>query len=185
MGYPIDFTSYTFYLCNCHLFWDPNFSDVKLVQCYQLMTQIHALVGMCNIPLIICGDFNSEPHSAVYQFMSTGKVMMNNPDVVNDPEKLIAAIGVGNIFHPMELCSCYMEVCGKEPTYTNYTDHYEGCLDYIWVTKALTPVKVSNLPTTEEIESFGKLKLPNPKFVSDHLALDCTIAFDTMRSSRY
>ena len=136
-------------------------------------------------PLIICGDFNSEPHSAVYEFMANGKVTLNNPDVVKDPEGLIAAIGVNNIYHGLEMRSCYAEVRGKEPLFTNYTDHYEGCLDYIWVTKMFTPLRVSNLPTVEDIESFGRLKLPNPKFVSDHLALDCTIAFDTMQPRRY
>lgn len=112
--------------------------------------------------------------------------MPTNRDVVNDPENLIAAIGVQNIFHNLRLCSCYADVRGKEPDFTNYTDHYVGCLDYIWVTPSfITPIKVSNLPTVEEIESFGKLKLPNPKYVSDHLALDCTMAFDTMRSLRF
>ena len=61
---------------------------------------------------------------------------------------------------------------------TNYTDHYQGCLDYIWVTKdSIQPVAVSVLPTTEEIEAAGGLRLPNARYVSDHLALDCELQF--------
>lgn len=64
--------SIPFYLCNCHLFWDPKYSDVKLVQSYQLLTQIQALMQQEPLPLIICGDFNSEPHSAVYVVWDVG-----------------------------------------------------------------------------------------------------------------
>lgn len=64
--------SIPFYLCNCHLFWDPKYSDVKLIQSYQLITQIQALMQQEPLPLIICGDFNSEPHSAVYVVVYVG-----------------------------------------------------------------------------------------------------------------
>lgn len=65
--------SIPFYLCNCHLFWDPKYSDVKLIQSYQLITQIQALMQQEPLPLIICGDFNSEPHSAVYVVVYVGQ----------------------------------------------------------------------------------------------------------------
>lgn len=70
-----------FFLCNCHLFWDPKFSDVKLVQALQLLLQIRGILMMLPValPLIICGDFNSEPNSAVYELMSTGRVSPNHP----------------------------------------------------------------------------------------------------------
>ena len=94
-------------------------------------------------------------------------------------------MGLQNFYHQLRLTSCYCDVCGKEPLFTNYTDHYTGCLDYIWVTPtSILPLKVSNLPTADEIESVGNLKLPNSTYVSDHLALDCTMAFD-MRPSHY
>ena len=57
---PIDF-----YLCNSHLFWDPNFNDVKLVQTFDLLQQIQSVMRQLPLPLILCGDFNSEPSSAV------------------------------------------------------------------------------------------------------------------------
>ena len=110
--------------------------------------------------------------------MSMGKVSPDHEDVKQDPEGLIAMIGVSNIFHDIPMKSCYHEVFGKEPDFTNYTDHYTGCLDYIWFTSHILPLEASNLPTTEDILSFGNLRLPNPKYVSDHLALDCTLAFN-------
>lgn len=34
-----------FYLCNCHLFWDPAFNDVKFVQTYELLLQLNNLMN--------------------------------------------------------------------------------------------------------------------------------------------
>ena len=49
----------------CHLFWDPAFNDVKFVQTYELLLQLNNLMNPAPLPLILCGDFNSEPVSAV------------------------------------------------------------------------------------------------------------------------
>ena len=73
----IDQQPITFYLCNCHLFWDPKYSDVKLVQAYQLLIQIQLLMQQETLPLIICGDFNSEPHSAVYILLIHSMILLD------------------------------------------------------------------------------------------------------------
>ena len=54
-----------FYLVNCHLFWDPRFPDVKLQQAFELMKQLEKEEYKLELPAVICGDFNSEPTSAV------------------------------------------------------------------------------------------------------------------------
>ena len=54
-----------FYLTNCHLFWDPRFPDVKLQQSLELMRQLEKEEFKLELPAVICGDFNSEPTSAV------------------------------------------------------------------------------------------------------------------------
>ena len=158
---------------------------MKLEQAWELMGQVQRVVRPMYLPVIICGDFNSEPTSAVweksgcvmcrYEFMSTGSVSMGHSDLLNDPEYIIQNIGVANIRHDFALRSSYAMVMGKEPDFTNYTDHYSGCLDYIWVSRSVVPVGVSVLPTEDEILSSGNLKLPNPKYPSDHLALDCSL----------
>ena len=61
----------------CHVHWDPEFSDVKLVQTMMLMSEIKNIIedtqrrlrpGITNpdpnsIPLLLCGDLNSLPDS--------------------------------------------------------------------------------------------------------------------------
>ena len=54
-----------------HLFWDPHYSDVKLVQSVLLMRELECLErqmrlkldGAKEIPLVLAGDFNSTPDS--------------------------------------------------------------------------------------------------------------------------
>lgn len=121
-----------------------------------------------------------------YEFMSMGRVRGDHPDLQNDPENIIKSIGVQNINHKIKLASVYKEVMGSEPKFTNYTDHYTGCLDYIWVSSSLIiPIKVSVLPSEKEIESCGDMRLPNPKYPSDHLALDCALLISPSRYISY
>ena len=115
-----------------------------------------------------------------------GRVRSNHPDLQNDPENIIKSIGVPNINHKIKLASVYKEVMGSEPIFTNYTDHYTGCLDYIWISSSLIiPVKVSVLPSESEIKSCGDIRLPNPKYPSDHLALDCMVIISPTRYISY
>lgn len=55
---------------NAHVHWDPEFSDVKLIQTMLLMCEVEKLLRRCkadlavqDIPIIFCGDMNSLPDS--------------------------------------------------------------------------------------------------------------------------
>lgn len=82
-------TSQTLLVCTAHIHWDPEYSDVKLIQTMMLMHELKAFVDdilqKCTnipatlkadpnlIPLLLCGDFNSLPDSgnflvSLYQF---------------------------------------------------------------------------------------------------------------------
>lgn len=70
-------------VATCHIHWDPDYSDVKLIQTMMLMNELKNIVedvtslgdvgassdsddcrSCCSdIPLILCGDFNSLPSS--------------------------------------------------------------------------------------------------------------------------
>ena len=69
----------------CHIHWDPDYSDVKLIQTMMLMNELKNITEMAlvtspicrspgtdadqlepwsrDVPLILCGDFNSLPDS--------------------------------------------------------------------------------------------------------------------------
>lgn len=63
--------------------------------------------------------------------------------------------------------------CGT-PDYTNYTEEFNGCLDYVFYSKNLLEVTdIVPMPSHERvIEHVG---LPSEYFPSDHIALVCTL----------
>lgn len=48
--------------------------DVKLAQLEMLTRTIAELRSEQELPVLLCGDFNLEPHSALYHFLSTGSL---------------------------------------------------------------------------------------------------------------
>jgi mRNA deadenylase 3'-5' endonuclease subunit Ccr4/uncharacterized protein with PIN domain len=66
---------------NTHLYWSPLFEDVKIKQAHYFMWHIRAAqqrvqeeMSLKTLPaVVICGDFNSTPDSAVYKYLTLGK----------------------------------------------------------------------------------------------------------------
>ena len=64
-------------VATCHVHWDPEFCDVKLIQTMMLMNELKNIIEETqtnlrpgasspsprNIPLLLCGDLNSLPES--------------------------------------------------------------------------------------------------------------------------
>eukprot|EP00934_Nitzschia_sp_Nitz4_P001677 Nitzschia sp. Nitz4//scaffold92_size79448//9347//11720//NITZ4_005382-RA/size79448-augustus-gene-0.29-mRNA-1//-1//CDS//3329560159//1677//frame0 len=57
-----------------HLFWNPQYPDIKLCQTHQIVTKAHAFAQDLSLPIILLGDTNSVPSSAVYDYLSNGSV---------------------------------------------------------------------------------------------------------------
>ena len=58
---------------NAHVHWDPECSDVKLIQTMLLMNEVERLVektkadlNVKDVPMIFCGDLNSLPNSGKF-----------------------------------------------------------------------------------------------------------------------
>lgn len=59
-------------VCTAHIHWDPEFCDVKLIQSMMLVNELQKVLDKVaakyqlrthQIPVLICGDFNSLPDS--------------------------------------------------------------------------------------------------------------------------
>jgi hypothetical protein len=102
--------------------------------------------------VVVCGDFNSQKASRVYQFLTKGKVH-------------------GSRFgeaHGLALQSAYSQLGEPE---TNFTLNFVGCLDYIWYTPELSATHVL-APAGESLKIFENIKgLPNNHLPSDHVCL--------------
>lgn len=160
-------------VANTHLYSNPELPDVKLWQCNALLQELEGFVHSRQLPLLVCGDFNSDVRSAVYELMSTQGVSPDHPDLGNDPCHVLP--DASDLAHNMHLQSAYQSVMGSEPPYTNYTGNFKGVLDYVWFsTPHIRPLAVAPVPTEEDILKCG-IALPNVQSSSDHIMLLCDI----------
>mmetsp|Transcript_20014 Transcript_20014/g.49801 ORF Transcript_20014/g.49801 Transcript_20014/m.49801 type:complete len:745 (+) Transcript_20014:272-2506(+) len=58
-----------------HLFWNPAYDYVKLCQAHYVAIRVKAFCKRHNdIPIVWCGDFNSQPQGYVHQYLTRGVV---------------------------------------------------------------------------------------------------------------
>ncbi|XP_043695021.1 carbon catabolite repressor protein 4 homolog 4 isoform X2 [Telopea speciosissima] len=150
-------------VANTHLYWDPEWIDVKIAQAKYLLfrlAQFKKIVSNkfdCTPSVILAGDFNSTPGDMVYQLLISG-----NSSAIPVPEHSEEA--------PIPLSSVYAFI-GGEPPFTNCTPDFTNTLDYIFFspTEGLRPVSFLELPGPESCDVIGGL--PNHHHPSDHLPI--------------
>lgn len=196
-------TGSRFIVVNAHLYWDPAFKDVKLIQTAILMEEItklsetYAKWPACTdktafrfseaeggeaqtppepapsmeyssgdqIPLFMCGDFNSSPGSAAYNLIANGRLTEEHPDL---EKRLYGNLSRVGMTHPFKLKSAYNSI--GELSFTNYTPDFKDILDYIWFTS--NTLHVSALLGEVDKDYLQKVPgFPNFHFPSDHIAL--------------
>lgn len=164
-------------VANTHLYWDPDLTDVKLFQVDVFMQELELLIQSrrlgADVPVIVAGDFNSEPISSVYELLSTGSCSMSKPDAPDDAYNVLSSC---RLQHNLHMRSSY-SLAGAEPAYTNYTHNFVGVLDYIWYgVENVVPTAIMEIPDErllfgEEAESSAVDGIPNAQWSSDHVAL--------------
>ena len=50
-----------------------------MVQVHTLLKGLEKIAASADIPMVVCGDFNSEPGSAAHSLLATGRVDANHP----------------------------------------------------------------------------------------------------------
>jgi len=162
-------------VANTHIYWDPEYADIKLWQTWVLCQELSKLVSHRDLPLILAGDFNSEPTSAVYNLLSNQHLGHDNYEAFKKDKLTLLPVHT-QISHELQLTSAYSFM--GEPKYTNYTGHFIGILDYIWYTKASVGcLGVMDVGSPEEIVTPGQDFLPSTQRPSDHLSLYSTFVF--------
>ncbi|KAG9452905.1 hypothetical protein H6P81_005809 [Aristolochia fimbriata] len=150
-------------VANTHIYWDPEWADVKLAQAKYLLwrlAQFKALVSdkyRCTPIVVVTGDFNSTPGDKVYQYLVSGKSSSRELENSSDEQQL-------------QLCSLYASI-GGEPPFTNCTPGFTGTLDYVFFSPSahLKPVSFLELPGPDSPDIVGGL--PNHHYPSDHLPI--------------
>ena len=213
-------------VANAHVYWDPKFDDVKLVQAAILLEQTAKLAdtwaqappctnkapfrhseqdgepGMesasrdgpapepapsqsytagTQIPLVICGDFNSAKDSGVYQLLATGAVPPNHPALTG---RRYGSLTRDGIAHPFKLRSAYVadHGVGDYLEFTNYTPGFSGCIEYIWHSTALRRTKL--LGNVDFVYLQKVPGFPNFHFPSDHIPLFAEFAVEPRKERK-
>uniref|UniRef100_A0A8C5VTP7 poly(A)-specific ribonuclease n=1 Tax=Microcebus murinus TaxID=30608 RepID=A0A8C5VTP7_MICMU len=140
-------------VANAHMHWDPEYSDVKLVQTMMFLSEVKNIIDKASrnlkssvlgefgiIPLVLCADLNSLPDSGVVEYLSTGG-----------------------------LKSAYDS--GLMP-YTNYTFDFKGIIDYIFYSK----IQLNTLGILGPLDHHWLVEnnisgCPHPLIPSDHFSL--------------
>ncbi|KAG2376365.1 Carbon catabolite repressor protein [Vigna angularis] len=151
-------------VANTHLYWDPEWADVKLAQAKYLLSRLAKFKTLvsdryeCIPEVIVAGDFNSQPGDTVYQYLVSGNPSSNL--VLNCLDES----------PPIPLCSVYASTRG-EPPFTNYTPGFTGTLDYILFSPSdhIKPISFLDLPDSDAADIVGGL--PNFSYPSDHLPI--------------
>ncbi|EFC45329.1 predicted protein [Naegleria gruberi] len=160
---------------NLHLFWDPSFPEVKLCQIFYTMKQTKdylTSLSLEDIQIFFCGDYNSMPDSEVYEFLTKDSISL--VECENDDGEKTFKHQITNPFGTAT--SLYKAVCGDEPTFTNYTKNFKGCLDYVMACnyptsgeeKGILVSRALQILTEEQASEFEAL--PSIKNASDHIS---------------
>lgn len=188
---------------NAHIYWNHTYRDVKLVQAAIMVEQtilqaqnfarlppkrqvpcsrddpeatsrqVPVYPDVTDMPIIICGDFNSLPDSTVYDFFTQGVVAADHEDFMEHQYGEYTARGLS---HRLHLRSAYSPI-GELHT-TNHTPGFRGAIDYIWYSH-------SSLAVTSVLGDLDKgylartVGFPNAHHPSDHIPISATFRVKT------
>ncbi|KAH7141273.1 Endonuclease/exonuclease/phosphatase [Dactylonectria estremocensis] len=121
------------------------------------------------IPLLVCGDFNSTEDSSVYELMAMGRVP---PDHLELGKYQYGSFTRDGIEHPFSLRDSYAHTkkTSEELPFTNYTPGFADVIDYIWYsTNTLEVVDLLGPPDAEYMKRVAAF--PNWHFPADHIQI--------------
>ena len=167
--------------CSAHLFWNPDFCDVKLVQTMILLKAVTKMTrsiagegSIDDVPILIMGDFNSLPDSGVYKYLSTGQIERTHKEfkefVFSDIRHLCEENYSDARYykHPLHLKSC---VDPSKLPFTNHTSTFTGMIDYIFVnSKTLCNIGYLHFDS-DWVQANNIVGFPNEHMPSDHIPI--------------
>ncbi|KAK2115884.1 CCR4-NOT transcription complex subunit 6-like [Saguinus oedipus] len=184
-------------VANAHMHWDPEYSDVKLIQTMMFVSEVKNILEKASsrpgsptadpnsIPLVLCADLNSLPDSGVVEYLSNGGVADNHKDFkelrYNECLMNFSCNGKngsseGRITHGFQLKSAYEN---NLMPYTNYTFDFKvkrngnsGVIDYIFYSKThMNVLGVLGPLDPQWLVENNITGCPHPHIPSDHFSL--------------
>jgi CCR4-NOT transcription complex subunit 6 len=117
------------------------------------------------IPLLVCGDFNSTRDSGVYDLITQGSLSNSHAELGDNNYGDFTRHGMS---HPFSLKSAYSHI--GELRFTNYTPDFRQTID--WVFYSTQSIQVTGVLGEVDTEYMRRVPgWPNHYFPSDHLPL--------------
>jgi CCR4-NOT transcription complex subunit 6 len=136
-----------------------------------------------DIPLLVCGDFNSTEDSSVYDLMAQGRVPPDHPELVDHHYGSFTRDGIE---HPFSLRDAYAHTknTADEMPFTNYTPGFADTIDYIWYsTNTLEIVNVLGPPDPQYLKRVPAF--PNWHFPADHIQIMSEFVIKSRKEKKY
>lgn len=131
-----------------------------------------------DVPLLICGDFNSGADTGVYQLLTEGNVASDHPEFGDRKYGNFTREGTA---HEFSMRSAYNG--DEEVQFTNYTPNFQGILDYIWY--STNSLQVRGVLGGVDEEYLRRVPgWPNWHFPSDHLAIKAEFSVKPRKERR-
>lgn len=131
------------------------------------------------IPMVICGDFNSGPGSPVYNLMTRQILDAHHDDFTG---RDYGSLSAGGMSHSFTLKSSNALISDGR-FITNYTPDFRDELDHIFYSsKSLRPIGVLGPVDPNYLKRVPGF--PNQHFPSDHLALMAEFKVETVRNAK-
>ncbi|KAN0038709.1 hypothetical protein ACTA71_000895 [Dictyostelium dimigraforme] len=164
-----------------HMYWGSQGYNYH-IQCVQIhlftlilshFIQVNNLEN--NIPIVVCGDFNSSPDDSCYNFMTKG-LMANDDHHLTLAGKYQPAFDssqfnnhpeIKSINHNFNFSSAYSSRPNGEPKFTIVSRAFTGNIDQIFVSR--DRFKVNNVLELGEKQDYKML--PSLTLASDHILL--------------
>jgi CCR4-NOT transcription complex subunit 6 len=135
-----------------------------------------------DIPLMVCGDYNSTYDSSVYELLSMGRVAPNHSDFGNHQYGSFTRDGIE---HPFSMRSAYVHLNGTpdELTFTNYVPGFAEVIDYIWYsTNTLEVVELLGPPDRHHLKRVPGF--PNYHFPADHIQIMAEVVIKARKDKK-
>ena len=117
------------------------------------------------IPILVCGDFNSTQESGVYELITQASIPNSHTDLGDLKYGDLTRKGVS---HPFSLKSSYNPI-GELP-FTNWTPDFREVIDYVWY--STNSLQVTGVLGQVDPDYMSRVPgFPNYHFPSDHLLL--------------
>ena len=154
----------TIVVASLHLWWKPEDSHLRLAQTKYFMARLRAMLtreGLRDCPVILAGDFNSKPHSRVYDIFIKQGFQSSYSHYPHDSEAVRSARTP-----PLEQCRSH-RLDRREAPFTSVNGARIDTIDYIFFQpQHFYVTQLLDVPDVSKTEG-----LPSVYHPSDHLPI--------------